>query len=733
MAAGALIIAILWLSVPSHGKPMTIATEVQIHHRACHLCEAVCGLLITTQGDKIVSIKGDPDDPLSRGHICPKGVALQDVHEDPDRLRAPMRRVTGEDGETRWQQISWDAALDETANRLVQVYKDHGVHAIGAFFGNPSVHNYGMLTHQTNLFRHFRTNNRFSATSVDQLPHHLVSLWLFGHKLLFPIPDIDRTDYFLMLGANPIASNGSIWTVPDVRKRITELLARGGKLVVIDPRRTETAELASAHHFIKPGTDALLLSAILNTIFNEGLADPGQLSEFVDGLDEVAAALDGLTAEFAAAHTGIDADSIRGIARHLATAERAICYGRMGVSTQVYGTLCQWLIQLINIATGNLDREGGSLFTLPAVDQVAAASPGGFGRHRSRVRGLPEFDRELPASTMADEITTPGENQIRAMFTGAGNPVLSTPNGARLDEALPQLEFMVSLDPYINETTRHAHIILPPTSPLEHDHYDLAFHLNSIRNTARFNEAVFEKPEGSLHDWEIFTQLGSRVAKLLGSEDRQSASPDVVIDMGLQSGPYSQRQGSDHALSLKKLKENRSGIDLGPLRSQLPGRLRTADQRIHCDTPQPLADLDRLRADLAVTTNAGELLLIGRRNLRDCNSWMHNFQRLVKGGDRCTLLMHPDDLVRRQLVDGDMVKVDSRAGGVEVLVESSDNMMPGVVSLPHGYGHNRDGIQMKIAVLHAGVSINDVTDDLHMDALSGNAAVNGVPVTVTAV
>lgn len=709
---------------------MTQNSDTRTHRRACHLCEAICGLVIETKAETIVSIKGDPDDPMSRGHICPKAVALQDIHSDPDRLRTPVRRVAGTDNKPEWQEISWDEALNQTAKRLTDVYREHGVHAIGAFFGNPSVHNVGMLTHQNNLFRHIRTNNRFSATSVDQLPHHLVSLWLFGHKLLFPIPDIDRTDYFLMLGANPIASNGSIWTVPDVRRRITDLIARGGKLVVIDPRKTETADLASEHHFIRPGTDALLLAGILNTILNEGLSNSAHLAPFTEGLDQVAARLDGFSPEQAALHTGIDAETIRCIANDLATADRAICYGRMGVSTQKFGALCQWLIQIINIATGNLDREGGSLFTLPAVDQVRNVGPGGFGRHNSRVRGLPEFDRELPASTMAEEITTPGENRIRAMFTGAGNPVLSTPNGAKLDDALEQLEFMVSLDPYINETTRHADIILPPTSPLEHDHYDLGFHVNSIRNTARYNEPVFEKPKGSMHDWEIFTELGSRVAKILGSEERPRATPAQMIDAGIQAGPYSQRAGSSHALTLEKVKQNPSGIDLGPLQPQLPDRLRTPDNKIHCDRPEPMGDLDRLRAEFTTERGPDELLLIGRRHLRDCNSWMHNFRRLVKGENRCTLMMNPSDLDDRNLNDGDVVQLQSRAGGVQVPVESCDDLMPGVVCLPHGYGHHRDGIRMEIAVEHAGVSINDVTDERSIDHLSGNAAVNGVPVTV---
>lgn len=696
----------------------------QSHYRACHLCEAICGVVIETEGDKIVSIKGDKNDPLSRGHICPKAVALQDIHEDPDRLRQPLKRTVAEDGTFSWEEISWEEALDTTARKLVEISQRDGINALGVYLGNPSVHNYGMLTHQNNLFRHLRTNNRFSATSVDQLPHHLASMWLFGHKSLFPIPDIDRSDYFLMLGANPIASNGSIWTVPDVKKRIKDLHARGGKLVVIDPRRTETAELAAEHHFISPGTDALFLLAVLNTLFTEDLARPRELAPFITGLGEVAQDIAQFTAEFAEPHTGISAAETRRIARELAAADAGICYGRMGVSTQAYGALNQWLIQLINIVTGNLDRPGGSLFTLPAVDQINNTGPGGFGRHRSRVRDLPEFDRELPVSALAEEISTPGEGQIRALFTGAGNPVLSTPNGRQLDESLAQLEFMVSLDPYLNETTRHAHIILPPTSPLEHDHYDIAFHINAMRNTTRFNDPVFEPPEGALHDWQIFGELGSRVATLLGLEPQPVTPPDQIIDMGLQAGPY-----REQGLSLAKLREHPSGIDLGPLQPQLPGRLHTHDKIIRCNTPEPLADLERLRREFH-QPHHGLLKLIGRRHVRDNNSWMHNYRRLVKGKNRCSLLMHPDDMDQRDIANGIEVTLSSRAGSVQVKVESSADVMPGVVSLPHGYGHNRAGIRMGIAASHAGVSCNDVTDEMVLDELSGNAVLNGVLVSV---
>ncbi len=703
-------------------------TNTRTHHRVCHLCEAMCGLVIQTEGGKVTDIRGDKDDPLSRGHVCPKAVALQDIHEDPDRLRKPMKRIRTVPGEYQHVEIEWSEALDLAADALASTIQKQGVDAVGAYFGNPSVHNYGMLTHQRNLFRHIRTRNRFSATSVDQLPHHLVSLWCFGHMLLHPIPDVDRTHYFLMLGANPLASNGSIWTVPDVRQRLKDLKSRGGKLVVVDPRRTETAELASEHLFIRPGSDAAFLLAMIHVLFRDDLVAPGPLAAFTDGLDEVATAVSELTPGWAAPMTGIAAEDIERIAHELAQAEAGICYGRMGVSTQAYGTLCQWAIQVINVATGHLDKPGGSLFTRPAMDQVVNTNPGGFGRFVSRGRGLPEFNYELPAATLVDEIRTEGEGQIRLMFTGAGNPVLSTPNGRALDEALEELEFMISVDPALNETTRHADVILPPTSPLEHDHYDIAFHNLAIRNTARYSPAVFDKPEGAMHDWEIFSALGERVAARLNLEPLPSYAPDRMVDAALRSGPYGEH--TDWRLSIDKLRAHPSGIDLGALKPSCPERLQTPNQRIQLAIPEVLADIERFVRDTDV---AGDhYRLIGRRHVRDNNSWMHNHHRLMKGKPRCQLLMHPDDVAKEGWESGMLVTIASRVGAIDAELAASDEMMPGVVSLPHGYGHGLAGTRGEVASRHAGVSCNDITDEQFVDELSGNAAVNGVSVRLSA-
>lgn len=697
-----------------------------LHHRACHLCEAICGLSIEVErqadgSQRILSIKGDAEDPFSRGHICPKAVALQDIQDDPDRLRQPLRRH----GDS-WQPIAWAEAFELVAERLADIQRRHGANAVAVYQGNPSVHNYGLMTHSNYFLGLLKTRNRYSATSVDQLPHHLISHLMYGHGLLIPIPDIDHTDFMLILGANPLVSNGSIMTVPDVARRLKALRARGGRLVVVDPRRSETAAVADRHLFIRPGEDAALLLGMLHTLFAEGLTRPTPLP--VSGLDAVREAIAPFDSEAMSRRCGVSAGEIRQLARDFAAAERAVCYGRMGISTQPFGSLCQWLVQLINLVTGNLDREGGALCTLPAVDLVASTSGGHYARWRSRVSGLPEFAGELPVAALAEEILTPGEGQVRALVSVAGNPVLSTPNGRQLERALAGLEFMVSIDFYLNETTRHAELILPPTAPLEHDHYDTSFNLLAVRNVTRFNEALLDKPEGALHDWEIFVALARAFASRTGAELKPTLPPEQLIDLGLRHGPYGER--SEHRLSLAVLREHPHGLDLGPLRPNLAGRLKTPDGRVQA-APEPLlADLQRFATQPA--PEAGALLLIGRRHPRSNNSWMHNYRRLVKGKPRHQLLMHPEDLARRGLVDGQRVRVRSRVGEVEVDVAASEEMMPGVVSLPHGWGHDRAGVRLAIARAQPGVSANDLTDERRLDALSGNAALNGIPVEVEA-
>ncbi len=701
--------------------------EIVTHYRSCNLCEAICGLEIQLAGQQIISIKGDKQDPFSRGHVCPKAVALADIQSDPDRLRQPMQRV----GE-KWQPIAWQDAFALVAEKLMAIRAQHGNDAIAVYQGNPNSHNYGLLTHAGGFPGLLRTRNRFSATSVDQAPQQLVAFWMYGHQLLLPIPDIDHTDYLLVIGANPVVSNGSLMTVPDVAKRLSALRQRGGKLVVIDPRRSETAAEADAHHFIRPGSDVLFLFALLQVIFAENLVRPGRLAPLLRNLEQVRAVLQGFTPEAVAAATGIAAESIRHIAREFAGAARAVCYGRMGVSTQVFGSLCHWAIQLLNIVTGNLDRPGGSLVTQPAVDVVTAlkSRPGSYGRWASRIRGRPEVNGELPVAVLAEEILQPGKGQLRALISIAGNPVLSTPNGRQLDQALAQLDFMLAIDFYINETTRHADLILPPTTPLEHDHYDLVFNLLAVRNIAKYSPATLSKPEGGLHDWEILQELGEHLAQRLGVTTKRGMPPARLIDLGLRTGPYGRR--SAQRLSLARLRAEPHGVDLGPLSSSFPERLATVDNKIDCAPPLLLADVQRAQALLAQAPQAGQLLLIGRRQIRSNNSWMHNFPRLVKGKPRCTLLVNPADLASRGLAGGQTAQLSSRVGRLTVQLEADAAIMPGTVSLPHGWGHDRAGTRLDVAAAHAGVSQNDLTDDQLVDPLSGNAALNGVPVSLSA-
>lgn len=692
----------------------------------CNLCEAICGLELTLEGDRVTSIRGSEADPLSRGYICPKGVSLADVLEDPDRLRRPVRRVGGD-----WVEIKWDEAFDLVADGLAETINRHGSDAVGVYLGNPTVHSLGSLTHGLTMVRSLRTRNLFSATSVDQLPHQLVAHLMYGHQLLLPIPDIDRTSYFLVFGANPMASNGSLMTVPDFPNRLRSLKHRDGRMVVFDPRRTETAKVASEHHFIRPGTDVHVLLAMLHVLFAEGLISP---RDYVDGVDAVREAVSGFDPERAERASGVPADEIRRIARDFAAADGAAAYSRMGVSTNEHGTVAQWAVQLLNLVTGNLDREGGTLFTSPAIDSVGRGLIG-RGHHdawRSRVRGLPETGGELPVSALREEIETPGDGQIRALLTMSGNPVLSTPDGARLGRAMEGLDFMAAVDIYVNETTRHADVILPPTTALERDHYDLVFHLLAVRNTARFTPAVIEKDRGQRHDWQIYREVTMRLMKRL--DRKPPLRKRLVTRARLMTSPtfqVAQLLRTDKAgVTISQLRKNPAGVDLGPLQAgRLPERLFTKSKRIDAAPALVLRDLARLD-QVEISSRDGELVLIGRRHQRDNNSWMHNTERLTRGKPRHQLLMHPDDLASRGITDGNRVTVRSRVGSVEVEVKAADDMMPGVVSLPHGYGHQVDGTGMSRAAKVPGVSINDLTDPERLD-VSGNAALNGVPVEVT--
>ena len=710
-------------------------SAIEKHFSTCTLCEAMCGIEVTTQGREILAIVGDKKNPFSEGHVCPKAMALKDLYDDPERIRQPLERTA--DG---WQAISWDSALDKVAQGLHTVQQQHGIDSVGVYLGNPNAHNMGAILFGPHFYRALKTKNRYSATSVDQLPHHIVSRKLFGHQSQIPIPDIDHTQYFMIIGGNPLASNGSIMTVPHIKRRLKAIQKRGGKVVVVDPKKSETADISCEHHFIKPGTDALLLLAMLNTMFARQLAKPERLLSFAPELEQVDSFVEDYPPERVAAIVGIDAEEIRAMVEAFCQAESAVCYGRMGASVQAFGTLTQYLIMLFNMLSGNLDRAGGMMFTQPAADLLPHSGRGSIGKYLTRVRGLPAFGGEYPVSALAEEITSPGEGEITAMVIGAGNPVLSTPNGPQLDAAFEQLEFVVAVDFYITETTRHANIILPPVTALERDHYDIVFHNFAVRNSAKFSPAIFEPEADSRTDWQIYLALAERLDELNGVPGDKYASlwqqtPVGVVDDLLRSGKYANGQ---HNLSIKTLLQQPHGIDLGPLQPNLPEAIYHDDKLIDLAFDYFMGDLSRLNKHFFAVPPIvdNSLQLIGRRHLKTNNSWLHNSQRMVKGTDkgnkRCTAQIHPQDAARFDIADGQQIKVRSRVGEVSIPAEVTEKIMPGVISIPHGWGHNKADTNWSTAKAHAGVSVNDLTDEMVLDDLSGNAVLNGVPVWVEA-
>ena len=681
------------------------------HRRTCHICEANCGIIIEAEGREIISIKGDPENALSRGHICPKATALEDLQNDPDRLRAPQKRVGDE-----WHEISWEQAFTEIGEKTRAIIAcDPSSTAI--YIGNPNAHSYGNALISGELKKALNTKVMFSASTVDQMPHQVVNLRLFGHSGLWSVPDIDRTQTMIILGGNPMASNGSIWTVPDFRNRAKALQARGGELIVVDPRRTETAKVADRHIFIRPATDAWFLVALLKEVVAPAQARAAESSGYIRNLVPVIDALAPFNSDDCATRAGVSLADIRHIATRMTSGPAAL-YGRIGIATQGFGTLNAWLIALINIVTGQLDREGGLLFPAPAVDTVEVLPPGSIGKKTSRVSGHRDVLGEFPAVCMSEEIETPGEGQIKALFVVAGNPVLSTPNGGRLDKALETLDLMVSIDMFRNATSRRAHYILPPVGALERDHYGLFLLPIAVRNFAKYSAPMFEAPDGAKQDWEILRGLSEAIS----GKPASGPTPRQSLDAMLKAGPY--------GVSLGEVEAHPSGMDFGALQAgRLPERLRTADKMIDCAPEEFLFDLKRL-AETVEAPRDHRLKLIGRRHVRSNNSWLHNSARLVKGKDRCTLLIHPEDARARNLGDGSLAEVSSRSGSVRLSVEVTDDMMPGTVSIPHGWGHNLPGVKMGVAQAHAGVSVNDLTDEGAIDPLSGNAALSGVRVEV---
>ncbi len=725
--------------------------EQQLHYSTCTLCEAMCGIEVATKGRQILSIKGDKDNPFSQGYSCPKASALKDLYDDPDRLKRPMKKVRLEGGESGWEEITWDEAFDLVANNLHSIQQAHGNNAVGVYLGNPNAHNMGSILFGPYFYRALKSHNRYSATSVDQLPHHIVSRRLFGHISQIPIPDIDHTQHFMIIGGNPLASNGSIMTVPNVKKRLKAIQKRDGKVVVIDPKRSETADISCEHHFIRPGSDVLLLLAMLHVLFEKQLHKMDAILPYAEDIKEVENYVKDYSPQKVSEATGISASHITQLVTDFCDADSAVCYGRMGASVQAFGTLTQYLIMLFNMLTGNLDKRGGMMFTQPAADVLPVSGKGSMGGFTSRVRGLPAFAGEYPVACLAEEILTPGEGQIKAMVIGAGNPVVTTPNAEQLDKAFSELDFMVAVDFYVTETSRHADVILPPVTALERDHYDIVFHNFAVRNFATYSEAVVEIDEDQLTDWQIYLSLAERLDALNGKNTAHYAAlwdkqPKGVVDDLLKAGLYGgkPRSADEEAfaysnsaadespvrgLSLETLKAHPHGIDLGPLQPSLPEALFHEDKKIHLDFDYFMSDLDRVNKHFFDVQNQEKsMVLIGRRHLKTNNSWLHNSPRMVKGNNRCTLQLHPDDGKAHGIDHGDKVSVKSRVGQLTIEAEITDAIMPGVVSIPHGWGHNKKGIKLSVASQTPGVNTNILTDDLQVDKLSGNAVLNGVPV-----
>ncbi len=692
--------------------------------RVCNLCEAMCGIAVTVDGDKI-TVKPDADDPFSKGSMCPKAPALSALHTDPDRLRYPVKKV-GDD----WEQIGWVEAYELVETGLKAALKTHGPNSVGSYLGNPIVHNLGMLLFVKTLTGAIRSKNVFSATSMDQLPHHFAAHYMFGHEFRIPVPDIDRTDHMIIMGANPIASNGSIMTSAGVTERLRKIEQRGGKVVVIDPRRTETAKIASEHHFIKPGRDVYFLLAFLHILFRDGHIKLGDLAPHMKGFEALEGLVAAYTPETAASLSGLDTKTIETLIAEFAAQPRAVLYGRMGLSTQPHGGLCHWLINLINIVSGNFDQAGGMMFPSPAIELVRGSKGHApVGRWKSRVRGLPEFYGELPVSTMAEEMEVEGEGQIKAFLTICGNPVLSSPGGKRLDTLLPKMDFMVSIDNYINETTRHADVILPTPSGLEVDHYDMIFNIISVSNNAKFSQTMMPVADDRPFDWQVLKELTARIRGKKTLFER-IATPRRIVNLGLAFGRYgwlSNPKRLFSGLSLRKLITSEHGINLGPLQPRIPEGLHTADGKIDLTPP---VFLERLAA-LEPEKDDASLRLIGRRNVSTNNSWMHQFEKLSKSRQvRCTVMINTDDARALDIEDGDTVRVTGRTDAITLPAEVTDTMMSGVLSIPHGFGHTREGTRLRHAESKPGVSVNDITDHLRVDPLTGNAAFSGQPVQV---
>jgi anaerobic selenocysteine-containing dehydrogenase len=710
--------------------------------RSCNLCEAGCGLQLDVEDNRIVAVRPDENDPYSCGYVCPKGMAIADVHDDPDRLHHPMRR--GADG--RFHEIAWDEAFALAGSRLRDIRAQQGADAIAVYFGNPMVHSYSGIIMLGSLLNALGTRNRTGAGSQDTSTRFAASYYLYGNTLVVPVPDIDRADYFLCIGANPAVSQGSSMVTPNVRARLRALRERGGKLVTVDPRFTETAKLADEHVFIRPGSDAAFLLAMVYSVLEKGLVDRAAITQMASGWDDIERRVQAFSPERTAPFTGIAPAVARRLAAEFAAAAHGAVYTRIGICNNRFGTLASWANDLVNLVAGRLGVAGGVMFPEPALDSSQFVKLGGLNGHarwRSRVRGLPETGCDLPAAILAEEMETQGPGQVRALMTVAGNPVLSTPNGRRLERAMEKLEFVLAVDLYINETTRHADLILPPCWSLGEDHSEPLSPSFSLRTVARWCPPVIQRNAGELADWEILLRLTRELGggpmgmkwidRALGIASRfgWKYNPEHTLDMLFRIGPHGDRfLPWSKGINLRKVQASPYGIDLGPVRAGFRHRLYHKDGKIHLVAEPIMGALAELEHELdsPVTTNGLDLQLVGRRELRTNNSWMHNIAALVAGRERCVLFVHPQDAQRAGLRDSEPAVLESRVHRGVVPVRVTDEVMPGVVSLPHGWGHASSAEWQSVAGTHAGVSANDFTDDQRVESVVGQSILNGVPV-----
>ena len=744
----------------------TSDSEIRTHLRSCAFCEAGCGIEVTAnhRTREILDVRGDKNDPFSQGFICAKAYGLTALHSDPDRLRKPLRR-RGRD----FEEIGWEEAFDEAAERLEAIQQKQGRDGVAYYFGNPSGHKGPMLIYSGMLMGALGTRQIYSPGTLDQIPKHVSGAIMFGGPLVQPLADLDRTDHLIIIGSNPAVSQGSMIVAPGFARRIKAIRARGGRVVVIDPRRTETAALADEHVAIAPGSDAYLLMAMVQVLIAENRVTLGRATGQVKGYDDVARIAAAYPPERVAAATGVDSATIRRLARDMATAPSAVIHGRTGTCTQQFGTLASWLIDVLNTVTGNLDRPGGAMFAAYGIP-----TPILFGekwrdgvppvaRWRSRATALPEAIGMLPTAALADEILTPGAGQVRGLVTQAGNILLSNPHGAKLAEAFDSLDFMLSLDIYLNETTRHADIIIPGPSYAEHSDFAAVTPYEMIRKYVKWAPPVFDPPPDMPSDERIFTELTARLAGISRAQAEEgfframaqqalaqgrpecsrvdldtacaalgdAPGADRIFDAMIRSGPYGDAFGLvPGGLTLDVIRKHPHGLDLGALTEQLPGVIETPDGLIDLFPQLVESDLPRLEAWLEAPRDKNQLLMIGRRDVRSKNAWMHNVLPLVKGRDRCTLLMNPQDAHRLGLDEGALAQISTDINTISAPVEISDEMRPGVVSLPHGWGHTLTDTRQRVANAHPGVNANLIIDPMTLDVPTATTVLNGVPVRV---